>query len=922
MLIPAVLAIDFGGILRWSQFASAIVILFAGGLALVGLFETTAYSSLSQHKLLLPLGVLFLFLCFQSTAIAPTLVSIGSGGSYTAYTQWLDGLMSTNGQLSSFPISISPSDTAHAAAFLGVLMVLTFASSLVFHSRARLVLLLSAIALAGFSVAVVGVIRKLNPDADWWFIQAKSTAFGGFVNRNNAALMLNLGLAASLGLLSWRMMVLHSIEMDDPDFEFNDLIALVSDRDSFIGILSASGCTAGLLVNGSRGGLVAALVGFLFAFGYVRPRRGKISIPVLAVVVAISVAVLTVPLKLNLESLSRLKFFSETADTLQSDGRLLHWQDGLAAAWAYAPLGSGASTYRFAYLPYQSASPGSWFEHADNLWLEILVETGFIGLACILAIVVLVMVSLRRLGESVDPLDQGIRVAAWFAVGAILISQFFDFGLLLPANLIAALMLATAVISRDIANGGPAVWRQIDAGDREVVRYRGLQVDPGLDDEWAEPPLDNPATVSGAGSSDGPAPAADAPTDRGGFLKKPVPWYQQRPRWWRSVRRVGGFAIAALVLVVGLTALPRLRNNAEIESFTRRVTSEYNQLSYQPDVLTNIRDDLEQLLTTQPDPVAQTQLSEIHRDLGRLAETMEWQPATLTEAARIHRGTNLDRRELPYPPSTATKPRGQLDSQRHYDDARLVAIRTLQTCPLNQLSRAMLVQLQPVLAETPEAEKSLEHLVAFYASEPNRLLRLGSLALENGQITQAKAAYRRALELSPRLTARVMPVIFQNESLSLLDIIPENSSAMQTAATQVLKSNTRDDAFLVKAIGLIDCGNSELLDKKAACHELKARLYQQLEQTDQAIKSFQAAIRLDPTEPRYRLELIQLLFIDQNRPEALQQARMGRELLPDEEAFQAWIDKIAELDRQLVPVDSDEKQPDASFLLDVNGVFN
>ncbi|MEM6778398.1 MAG: O-antigen ligase family protein, partial [Planctomycetota bacterium] len=466
--LPALLAIDFGGVLRWSQYIAAIAVLLAAAVSLAGLFDSSASTMLSQHKLLIPLGIFVAFVWFQTIELSPGFVSILSGGSYEAYMDWTKGLLPGELRPTSFAVSISPSDTAHAAAFLTVMLALVFASSLAFHSRSRLVVLLSAIALAGLSVAVVGVFRKLNPDADLWFIQPKTTAFGGFVNRNNAALMLNLGLGASFGLLSWRMMVLHSVEFDDPEFEFNDLIALVSDRESFIGIVSAAGCTAGLLVNGSRGGVVAALVGILFAFGYVRPRRGKISIPVLLVVIAISVAVLTVPLKLDLESISRLQLLSEKADTIQNDGRLQHWQDGLRASLAYLPLGSGLSTYRFAYLPFQNQSPGAWFTHADNLWLELLVETGFVGIFVVLTFLLMVMISLRRLGESVDPLDQGIRVAAWYGLGAIVASQWFDFGLLLPANLITVLLLATAVVSRDTANGGPAIWRHLTAEHRQA----------------------------------------------------------------------------------------------------------------------------------------------------------------------------------------------------------------------------------------------------------------------------------------------------------------------------------------------------------------------------------------------------------------------------------------------------------------------
>ncbi len=127
------------------------------------------------------------------------------------------------------------------------------------------------------------------------------SSFGCFVNRNNAALMMNLGLSASLGLLAWRLAALTGLEVDDDNFEFNDILSLTNDRDSLIGLFSATLCLCGLLTCGSRGGLVALVVGGLLAFGWVRQKRGSTTVPVVAAAVIACVALLVVPLNLDLK---------------------------------------------------------------------------------------------------------------------------------------------------------------------------------------------------------------------------------------------------------------------------------------------------------------------------------------------------------------------------------------------------------------------------------------------------------------------------------------------------------------------------------------------------------------------------------------------------------------------------------------------
>lgn len=890
VLIPLCLAADFGGILHWSQYVAATGILVAMLCSLVGLTDTTASSGLRQHKLLVPLGLLVLLAWIQTMPLPSSLVGLLSPGSQDAYSTWLDGLVPSEEQPSIHATSVSPFDTHHVAMLLTLLLPLSFAASIVFHARNRLTMLLSAIAITGASVAIIGFYRKLDPTADIWFFQSKSNGFAGFVNRNNAALMLNFGLAASLGLLSWRMMALHSIELDDPDFEFNDLLALISDRESLIGLLSSITCVAGLLLNGSRGGVVAALFGLVFAFGYVRPRRGLIGLPVLAVVIAISVAILTVPMQLNLESITRLEMISANADTLQKDGRLLHWQDGWNAAMAYLPMGSGISTYGYSYLPYQSQSPGPWFEHADNLWLEMLVETGLPGVVIAVLLFVILLRSLRRLSTSADPVDQGVRVAAWYAIAAVAASQFFDFGLIMPANLFVAVVLATAVVSRQVAGGG----LQAPMPDEEDDPYHAMAM---ADPEYAMAmaAAEREEEAAAAAEIESESASENSKSTSGGAKIK----LKSTSKWGRLTSSVSVGAIAVVIILLSVLAIPGLKNDAESESLVRRIQSEYSGMKFQPDVLEQVESLLAENLESNPFPETRTLLAATQRDRGRLAETLEWRPTTIEQAGEIYAKTNLNERGLDYPPPLAAMTRDRLKSILHYEDAWNTSLAGVVTCPLGQASRASLVQLQSVMEPQPETSVAVKHLAKFYSTEPIRLMRLGRRAFMIGDYDSAVSTFRDSLALRPALASQLMPLFRVNQDkLPLSEVIPEESQAIELAAADVMLWDEPDQLFLKYAANAIDCSRASNLAGRAKCQALLSRIHFTLTDVEKATKSGEEAIRLMPDEPRYRVQLIEQMLITGNRKDALRHSRMGREAFPKDKRFQQFVDRIAEADRK------------------------
>ncbi len=119
----------------------------------------------------------------------------------------------------------------------------------------------------------------------------------------------------------------------------------------------------------------------------------------------------------------------------------------MPTAFHYLPGGAGLGAYRYAYLPYQQHSSGAWFQNADNLYLEMIVEGGlWLPLLLIFAAVV-VLTSLLRLSRvKKSPTTTAIVVASWYLFASMAVSQFFDFGVLLPANYLTIAILIGALL--------------------------------------------------------------------------------------------------------------------------------------------------------------------------------------------------------------------------------------------------------------------------------------------------------------------------------------------------------------------------------------------------------------------------------------------------------------------------------------------
>jgi O-antigen ligase len=208
----------------------------------------------------------------------------------------------------------------------------------------------------------------------------------------------------------------------------------------------------GVLMTGSRGGILAAVVsGLVLALASRRGRRRLLTYTVVGLMLG-AVAFFLHPLGIA----------ERTVATSSSSGRFAIWRVGLAACPHYCAVGSGWETFPLVYAKTQPSVPdaqvlvgkgGSYQPH--NVILLVAIELGIAGLILLFAVLAATVVDALRLPVSLRGPPLAGLVGTWFA--AMFLSnleyKFFWMALIMVA------------LSRTVASGegrGPVV----DAGGR------------------------------------------------------------------------------------------------------------------------------------------------------------------------------------------------------------------------------------------------------------------------------------------------------------------------------------------------------------------------------------------------------------------------------------------------------------------------
>lgn len=367
--------------------------------------------------------------------------------------------IATPGQSSRQPLSIAPAATRRQLALLAM-AVGAFALGARFfrHQHPQLVLCL-AVAINGAGVASLGIVQRLSGNYSYFGSVTQTTGlFGSYFNENNAAGYLSMCLACGVIVLCWLLarnqtptgpVFVDAILPLEPPPPTSRWVQSWSQACGFVGSLRASTLAmwlvlglllAGVLCSLSRGAWLALAIAAPLAIFAVRRGKGLAaaywSLAVAGIFSIGLIGWLGVSRVIERRGSTLLNLSG-----LASDGRLGNWAESLRALGDYRLLGSGLGTYGYAYLPYQERYHNAWHLHAENQYLEALLDGGTVGLILLGCQIVLVLLALRKIfRERADAAGLGLVLGGMLLMLTASLHAVVDFGLYLPANF---LLLAT-----------------------------------------------------------------------------------------------------------------------------------------------------------------------------------------------------------------------------------------------------------------------------------------------------------------------------------------------------------------------------------------------------------------------------------------------------------------------------------------------
>jgi O-antigen ligase len=449
------LTIMGGGIVVWSVCLAAAAAIAAW--ALIPARETHSPSRVHLAFLGALAGIVFL--------VALTLIPlpdpvIGVAGEPRAAqhrevvsalnTAWQVGLPKMDDPM--FALTRNTAGTARMLALLlAAISMAALASRLDASGRRNLMAFLS---LAGTAIAVLGyVAQHLIPQGDtlWWYLPIQHALPGPiacFGNRNHFAGFLALLSVAALAACvegarrrQFRVVLLHG-----PAFcAMAIVLVLVLSRGALLSWVA--GLAAVFVFGLSRRPLAIAALSLLIivaAGGAVAaitelpvPQRYKLT-PLLGTNALAALPELPVP--------QRYKSLANPFETSSARIRLAAWRDSVRIWASYPVIGAGANGYRTVFPQHRRTTEGSFATYPENLYVQVLAETGALGAGLMIVLVLAgACIAWRRWRD--EETDRSSVIAGTGAGTVVLVHGMVDMPLQVPLYAITAGTLTGLLIA-------------------------------------------------------------------------------------------------------------------------------------------------------------------------------------------------------------------------------------------------------------------------------------------------------------------------------------------------------------------------------------------------------------------------------------------------------------------------------------------
>jgi O-antigen ligase len=479
LLMPPFL---LGGRCALAQLILACLASLAAGCCLVRRWAANDLSfSWRAPEFALPAGALALgFLTWMP--LPPTLVRALAPGIGRLLPAWTDGSLTGLGGSGWSHLSLCPGLSREATLLFVVYAMLFWTSLACLRRPAAAESILKILFLSGVSVAVIGLghywFGKGKYYGFWqpWWVQPEHQVRAPFTNRNHFAGYLVLSLPPGMLWLGQqcRRTLVPSTGEEHPSLT---LRASVLSSASELGILFTGAALAlvlvALVLAQSRAGTVLALVTSLMAtaavgwYGWLAfavrdtHRHARKDAPIaqhpgksllLGAPPLVGAAALALVLTLQQGS-SFQRLYSSLADGQSVDQltnhRLQLWQADLHALLDFPLFGSGAGSHSYVWPLYLERSSFN-YTHAENCYLQILVECGLLGATLLgFAVVVLGRRLFAALGRDQAHYNSPRLLAAIVAtsLATALVHAFVDFVWYVPVYATAVVVLCAIACS-------------------------------------------------------------------------------------------------------------------------------------------------------------------------------------------------------------------------------------------------------------------------------------------------------------------------------------------------------------------------------------------------------------------------------------------------------------------------------------------
>ncbi|MDP3980270.1 MAG: O-antigen ligase family protein [Chlamydiota bacterium] len=341
-------------------------------------------------------------------------------------------------------LSLSPYLTFKTTLIYSAYCALYFLVLNTLNTRQRIKLVIWIIIFLGFFESLYGLMQYFSKTYTIFGYENPfaASATGTFINRNHYGAFLSLISWLTIGHAS---IYLSKLWIETETWKERALVFFSEHAYKAIFLIFAAGIMVlAIFYSGSRGALINFFCGLIIFFALC-VAAGKLSKRVFIIFASLALMLICLLLWLGLWPLAYrwLSFFQNTADVSLLTRQAL-WSDTWDMVACFPIFGTGLGTYSKVFPLFQNKIPQHAFAaHAHSDYLEILSETGIMGITILGIGVVILYLRLIKMTKHLhvnDP-DAFFYPAVIAGLSGFLIHCIFEFNAQIPAMIILLMII-------------------------------------------------------------------------------------------------------------------------------------------------------------------------------------------------------------------------------------------------------------------------------------------------------------------------------------------------------------------------------------------------------------------------------------------------------------------------------------------------